>query len=43
MPKYVVSGASDEFFFMDDYWYWWDDMLGPKYMWYVYFVTSERT
>ena len=33
MPKFVISGGSDEFFFMDDFWYWWDDMVGEKHLW----------
>ena len=33
MPKYVISGGSDEFFFMDDFWYWLDDMVGETNIW----------
>ena len=33
IPKFVISGGSDEYFFLDDFWYWWDDMVGEKHLW----------
>jgi hypothetical protein len=34
LPKLMISGASDEFFMCDDYDFFYDDLLGPKYIWY---------
>jgi len=35
MPKMMISGASDEFFLLDDYDYFYKDLLGEKYIWIV--------
>jgi PhoPQ-activated pathogenicity-related protein len=35
MPKLMISGASDEFFFPDDYDYFYNDLLGEKYIWII--------
>jgi PhoPQ-activated pathogenicity-related protein len=35
MPKLMISGASDEFFMLDDYDYFYDDLVGDKYIWII--------
>jgi PhoPQ-activated pathogenicity-related protein len=35
MPKLLISGASDEFFMMDDYDYFYSDLLGEKHIWII--------
>ena len=35
MPKLMISGGSDEFFMPDDYNYFYNDLIGPKYIWYA--------
>jgi len=35
MPKMMISGASDEFFSLDDYDYFYRDLVGEKYLWFL--------
>ena len=42
MPKLMVSGASDEFFVVDDYDYFYNDLLGEKYIWLVFITFRNK-
>ncbi len=42
MPKLMVSGASDEFFMVDDYDYFYNDLLGEKYIWLVFITYHNK-
>ena len=35
IPKFMLSGSTDEFFMMDDYDFFFDDLPGEKHMWYL--------
>ena len=42
MPKLMVSAASDEFFMPDDYDYFFRDLLGEKYIWWGFIISSRN-
>jgi PhoPQ-activated pathogenicity-related protein len=35
MPKFIINGASDEFFLPDSWQFYWDDLQGDRYLRYV--------